>query len=77
VPFFDWLIVRMASTDSPAEGLSSYAVEMAEVTRHPDPVTVTPSLHPTPPGDPTPKAQNLGPKKTIERRTSTRNPIKR
>ena len=31
VPFFDSLIVRMSSTDSPAEGLSSYAVEMAEV----------------------------------------------
>ena len=31
VPFFDALIVRMASTDSPSEGLSSYAVEMTEV----------------------------------------------
>mmetsp|Transcript_16796 Transcript_16796/g.41242 ORF Transcript_16796/g.41242 Transcript_16796/m.41242 type:complete len:426 (+) Transcript_16796:1154-2431(+) len=31
VPFFDHLIVRMSSTDSPAEGLSSYAVEMGEV----------------------------------------------
>ena len=31
VPHFDALVVRMSSTDSPAEGLSSYAVEMAEV----------------------------------------------
>ena len=31
VPFFDSLIVRMSSTDSPAEGLSSYAVEMAKI----------------------------------------------
>ena len=31
VPHFDSLIARMSSTDSPAEGLSSYAVEMAEV----------------------------------------------
>jgi len=31
VPHFDALLVRMSSTDSPAEGLSSYAVEMAEV----------------------------------------------
>ena len=33
VPHFDSLVVRMSSTDSPAEGLSSYAVEMAEVDR--------------------------------------------
>lgn len=31
VPFFDSLIVRMSSTDSPAQGLSSYAMEMVEV----------------------------------------------
>ena len=39
VPFFDSLIVRMSSTDSPAEGLSSYAVEMAEVGQMLDVVT--------------------------------------
>ena len=36
---FDSLVVRMSSTDSPAEGLSSYAVEMAEVGQMLDVVT--------------------------------------
>ena len=39
VPHFDSLVVRMSSTDSPAEGLSSYAVEMAEVGQMLDVVT--------------------------------------
>ena len=39
VPHFDSLVVRMSSTDSPAEGLSSYAVEMAEVRSMLDVVT--------------------------------------
>ena len=39
VPHFDSLAVRMSSTDSPAEGLSSYAVEMAEVSAMLDVVT--------------------------------------
>ena len=39
VPHFDSLVVRMSSTDSPAEGLSSYAVEMAEVRAMLDVVT--------------------------------------
>ena len=39
VPHFDNLVARMSSTDSPAEGLSSYAVEMAEVSTMLDVVT--------------------------------------